>query len=207
MPRLRTARRSARPDPGRSEVLPASRQPRAQPVGGTPSRWAAPGSDRLERPGVSPHRQLLGGASTRRASRTSNRSSTRTTTCPLSRGPTDGSSGVGSPCPPGFARDRPHAALPCARDAPDGQYEMLGDTEATLLRCLSGHVGRVRRDAGSVGPKPPAMMVLSGRLPVRPVRLGRGPRLSPTRSFLSVRWGRATDRPWPRRPGSLTLYG
>lgn len=108
---------------------------------------------------------------------------------------------------PGFARVALMPRFLALATLPNGQYEMLGDTEATLLRAYPGTWAEFVATAGSRGPKPPAVMAFADGYLF--ARSGWGEdRAFADETFLSVRWGDAPRTVHGHPDGTaVTLYG
>jgi hypothetical protein len=90
----------------------------------------------------------------------------------------------------GFARVALMPRFLALATLPNGEYEMLGDTEASPLSSIPGTWAEFVASAGAHGPKPPATMAFADGYLF--ARTGWGEhRAFADETFLSVRWGDA----------------
>ena len=89
---------------------------------------------------------------------------------------------------PGFARVTLMPRFLALATLPNGEYEMIGDTEATRLLSIPGTWAEFVATAGAHGPKPPVTMAFADGYLF--ARSGWGEhRAFADETFLSVRWG------------------
>jgi hypothetical protein len=108
---------------------------------------------------------------------------------------------------PGFDRVDLMPRFLALATLPNGEYEMLGDTEATRLVSIPGTWAEYVATAGAHGPKPPATMAFADGYLF--ARSGWGERRAfADETFLSVRWGDAPRTVHGHPDGTaVTLYG
>ena len=171
------------------------------------SRWAAAlgAPTGCGWPGIASRRWSCG-ASTRRASRTSNPSSTRTTTTSAT-GARGSTSGRRTPARPGVRACGPHAALPRAATLPNGTVRDARRHGGDPAPLLSGHLAEFVATAGSTRAEPPPVMAFADGYLF--ARSGWGEdRAFADETFLSVRWGDAPRTVHGHPDGTaVTLYG